>query len=225
MTQDQLRQEFEKFVAQPSYPCVGAKSALSKKQFTYVFARDICSAWNDLEIIADLTAFARRYRKDPKMFQSLVVIFEKNEKLSEERFEKALWDRLQSLHDKDQFHGFSYDESVEADPTHPEFSLSFGGEAFFAVGLHPAASRKARQFCRNAIVFNLHDQFERLREDGRYQLLRAKILERDKRWTGSINPMLAVHGSVSEARQYSGRAVGADWVCPFRPRNIHQGEL
>ena len=29
------------------------------------------------------------------------------------------------------------------------------------------------------------------------------------------NPMLAVHGKSPEARQYSGRQVGADWVCPF----------
>jgi hypothetical protein len=32
---------------------------------------------------------------------------------------------------------------------------------------------------------------------------------------GTANPMLAQHGSVSAARQYSGRAVGADWQCPF----------
>ena len=35
---------------------------------------------------------------------------------------------------------------------------------------------------------------------------------------GSINPMLARHGDASEARQYSGRAVGGDWVCPFQGR-------
>jgi FPC/CPF motif-containing protein YcgG len=30
--------------------------------------------------------------------------------------------------------------------------------------------------------------------------------------------MLARHGTVSEARQYSGRAVDKDWVCPFSGR-------
>jgi FPC/CPF motif-containing protein YcgG len=35
---------------------------------------------------------------------------------------------------------------------------------------------------------------------------------------GSINPMLANHGSISSARQYSGRAVETDWVCPFSGR-------
>ena len=89
----------------------------------------------------------------------------------------------------------------------PHFSLSFGGEAFFAVGLHPNASREARRFGAPAIVFNLHDQFERLRADGLYDKLRRTILERDEALQGSVNPMLARHGEGSEARQYSGRKV------------------
>ena len=50
--------------------------------------------------------------------------------------------------------------------------------------------------------------------------MREKILKRDEDWSGSINPMLAVHGSISEARQYSGRVVGEDWECPFRPHQL-----
>jgi len=213
----ELPDAFEKFIGQPDYPCLGAKSAMGKNQIEYVIARDIRSAWDDLTIIEALGKFASEYTKFQTMFQSLVVIFQSEEVLTEEAFEHALWDRLQSLHDKDEFHGFAYDGTVAAEPSNPEFSLSFGGQAFFAVGLHPGASRQARRFSRNAIVFNLHDQFERLRDAGKYENMRAKILQRDKDWTGSINPMLAVHGSVSEARQYSGRAVGEDWQCTFRP--------
>jgi FPC/CPF motif-containing protein YcgG len=65
-------------------------------------------------------------------------------------------------------------------------------------------------------VFNLHDQFERLRAEGRYERLRASIVDRDAAWTGSVNPMLAQHGERSAARQFSGRAVPDDWACPFR---------
>ena len=36
---------------------------------------------------------------------------------------------------------------------------------------------------------------------------------------GLVNPMLAEHGSLSAARQYSGRAVGEDWRCPFSGRS------
>lgn len=86
------------------------------------------------------------------------------------------------------------------------------------VGLHPGASRPARQFERPVMVFNLHDQFERLRQDQRYERLRASILERDLTLAGDINPMLARHGETSEASQYSGRQVGKDWECPFKDK-------
>ncbi len=68
------------------------------------------------------------------------------------------------------------------------------------------------------MVFNLHDQFEQLRAQGRYEKLREAILDRDAALAGSVNPMLSRHGDASEARQYSGRAVGNDWECPFAGR-------
>jgi FPC/CPF motif-containing protein YcgG len=96
--------------------------------------------------------------------------------------------------------------------------MSFGGEAFFVVGLHPRASRPARRFDVPAMVFNLHNQFELLRAEGRYDKLRSSILERDLAIAGSANPMLAQHGTLSAARQYSGRAVEDGWQCPFSGR-------
>ena len=45
------------------------------------------------------------------------------------------------------------------------------------------------------------------------------IRARDRDNAGSINPMLSDFGTRSEARQYSGRAVGDDWQCPLRVRS------
>ncbi|MGD6716525.1 YqcI/YcgG family protein, partial [Xanthomonas citri pv. citri] len=73
-------------------------------------------------------------------------------------------------------------------------------------------------FSSPVLVFNLHAQFERLRAEGRYEKLRASILERDEALAGSLNPMLARHGETSEARQYSGRVVGEEWRCPMQGR-------
>ncbi len=67
-------------------------------------------------------------------------------------------------------------------------------------------------------MFNLHDQFEQLRAAGAYEKLRSAIIARDVALAGEPNPMLARHGVSSEARQYSGRQVGEDWVCPFSGR-------
>ena len=159
--------------------------------------------------------FAADYRAEPGLFRSFAVVFDGPDALDEPAFEVALWQRLQSLSDKDVWRGQSYDARVSADPDDPHFSLSFGGEAFFVVGLHPAASRPARRFERPTLVFNLHDQFETLRADGRYETMREAIMVRDEAIAGSRNPMLARHGEMSEARQYSGRAVDPQWRCPF----------
>jgi hypothetical protein len=212
-----LAARFQALVRHPEFPCVGAKSAVGRGQMKFLVARDIESSWDDLRIYTALLEFATSYRSDPRLFQSLVVLFETVRDLSEPGFERALWTRLQSLADKDAWHGQSYDDRVSSDPQSPHFSLSFGGEAFFVVGLHPNASRAARRFELPTLVFNLHDQFERLREQQRYESLRAKIIERDVALAGSANPMLARHGEVSEARQYSGRAVETGWTCPFVP--------
>ncbi|MGB5077183.1 MAG: guanitoxin biosynthesis heme-dependent pre-guanitoxin N-hydroxylase GntA [Sphingorhabdus sp.] len=212
---------FEEFVRDPLFPCVGAKAALAKRQMTFVVARDIRSAWDDLAIHEMIMAMVGLYRSNPAPFRSLAVIFEDESALDEIEFERHLWERLQSLSDKDDWLGQKIDLRVAHDPNHPEFSVSFGGEAFFIVGLHPKASRPARQFVRPMMIFNLHDQFERLRESNQYERLRESILERDARVAGSINPMLAQHGEVSAARQYSGRAVGSDWKCPYERAGYH----
>lgn len=219
-----LAESFRAFIRQPGFSCVGAKSALSKDQLRIMVARDISSGWDDLRILPELHDFTARYREDRRLFQSFVVLFEGPETIDEDAFEHHLWARVQSLSDKDGWLGQDYDERVSPDPGNPHFSLSFGGEAFFVVGLHPGASRLARRFERPALVFNLHDQFERLREDGLYGRLRETILDRDLALNGSQNPMLAKFGENSEARQYSGRAVEADWRCPFSGRQASANE-
>ncbi|WP_414711747.1 guanitoxin biosynthesis heme-dependent pre-guanitoxin N-hydroxylase GntA [Sphingopyxis sp. UBA6723] len=213
-----LARRFEAFVRDPAFPCVGAKSALAKGQMRIVVGRDMRSAWDDLRIYPNLLDLAWSYASEPALFQSLAVIFEDDSGLNETEFERCLWERLESLTHKDAWHGQPADPRVSADPTDPHFSLSFGGEAFFVVGLHPRASRPARRFERPALIFNLHDQFEQLRTGGVYDKLRRTIIARDIELAGHANPMLARHGTISEARQYSGRAVDADWVCPFAGR-------
>ena len=214
--QEQLEALLFDHVKASDFPCVGAKAALAKGTLEVLACDNIDSAWDDLRIHDRLMHFAWEYAQDKTLFRSFAVIFEGPGDLTETEFERALWQRAQSLSDKDVWRGQPYDEAVSPDPTNPHFSLSFGGEAFFIVGLHPNASRPARRFGRPAMVFNLHDQFELLRADGRYEGLREKILVRDEALAGTRNPMLARHGESSEARQYSGRAVDPAWQCPFQ---------
>lgn len=213
-----LEARFRAFLAAPQFPCVGAKSALARDQLCFHQARSITSAWDDLAAARALVAFAHSQRRRPTPLTSFVLLFEGPRTLTESQFERALWERLQSLSDKDAWLGQASAPQISADPGSPHFALSFGGQAFFAVGLHPRASRRARRFQSPAIVFNLHSQFAMLRSTGRYERMRETILNRDRALQGSINPMLARHGTVSEARQYSGRAVDDGWTCPFQNR-------
>ncbi|WP_424629633.1 guanitoxin biosynthesis heme-dependent pre-guanitoxin N-hydroxylase GntA [Bradyrhizobium sp. SYSU BS000235] len=208
---------FRELVRSSAFPCVGAKSALSKGQMRILVARDIRSNWDDVRIYDGIKEIVDNYRRDRELFQTFIVIFREPTRLSEETFERFLWERVESLTNKDAWHGQRHDARVSSDPEDPHFSLSFEEEAFFVVGLHPNASRQARRFKLPSLVFNLHDQFERLRDEGRYEKLREVILERDVTLSGSENPMLARHGVNSEARQYSGRSVDEDWKCPFNP--------
>jgi FPC/CPF motif-containing protein YcgG len=213
-----LAERFLRFIGDADFPCVGAKAAANRDGISFVVARDFGSGWDDLRIMPGLLDLAKRYRADPVPFQSMVVLFESGAPADEAGFERQLWARLQSLTDKDQWLGQRPDPRVAHDPQDPHFAMSFGGEGFFVVGLHPRSSRPARRFEAPAMVFNLHDQFERLREAGRYDKLRGAILDRDLALAGSMNPMLAQHGTKSAARQYSGRAVGDQWQCPFSGR-------
>ena len=209
-----LAAELKAFVAAPDFPCVGAKAALRRHQLEILVASDIRRPAHDRRITAALQDFAARHDNDDRLFVSQAVIFQNDRELSETEFETYLWQRLTAFHaiDREEFH---WDPNVDSDPQSPHFSMSIGGKGYFVVGLHPNASRAARRFKHPTMVFNLHAQFEKLRDEGRYETIRSKTIERDIALQGSTNPMLARHGEGPAAAQYSGRAVGRNWKCPF----------
>ena len=205
---------FTAFIRDQEFPCVGAKSALGKDQLTHIVLDDMRTGLEDRRLLAAFYRFVDRYREDKALFTSFAVSWRGPVGLSERAFEDLLWERLGSLHRLDEA-AHDWDERVDADPDSPHFSFSLRGEAFFVVGLHDGASRHARRFAYPTLVFNLHDQFEMLRAEGRYQKLRDTIMARDAALQGEPNPMIAEHGTSPAARQYSGRQVGDDWECPF----------
>lgn len=202
-------------VAHPQYPCLGARSVFRRDAVTTTVLDDLSDTSSggaldrlgerlrdyasEVDVAGDLVSFAA-------CFRGPVVG-------SEPEFEQLLWRALQHLHDHD---GQPWARGVPRDPADPHFSFSVAGVPFFVVGLHPAASRVARRAPLPTLVFNLHDQFERLRSDGRFARMRDTIRRRDTELQGTPNPMTVDHGLASEARQYSGRAVPDSWSPPFR---------
>ena len=204
----------EEMVAHPEYPCLGARSVFRRDAATLVVLDDLSdtSGGGSLDLLAAALA---RYVDEVDVegdLVSFVACFREPVPNHEREFEDLLWGALQHLHDQDDE---PWADGVAADPDSPHFAFSLSGTAFFVVGLHPNSSRVARRAPLPTLVFNLHEQFERLRADGRFDRMRDTIRRRDTDLQGSLNPMVRDHGEESEARQYAGRAVPDRWSAPF----------
>ena len=206
----------EEMVAHPEYPCLGARSVFRRDAATLVVLDDLADTTEGgtLDTLgAALAHYAHEVDADGDLV-SFVACFRGPVPQQESDFESLLWGALQHLHDNDDT---PWAGGVASDPDNPHFAFSVAGTAFFVVGLHPNSSRVARRAPLPTLVFNLHEQFERMRGDGRYVRMRDTIRRRDTDLQGSLNPMVSDHGDSSEARQYAGRAVPRDWSAPFEP--------
>ena len=136
-SKNEAGQLFAEYIEEHGFPCVGAKSALATGNLQIVHARDITSAWNDVAIHDSLLEWAFAYKRNPEGLRSLAVVFDGPADLSEDAFEKNLWERLQSLADKDHWRGQTYDESVSADPREPAFQPELRRRGFLRGGDAP----------------------------------------------------------------------------------------
>lgn len=213
---DDVVAAIEEMVAHPEYPCLGARSVFRRDAVTTVVLDDLTDTapGGSLDLLGDaLRSYVEEVDAAGDLV-SFVACFRGPGGMGEPEFESALWRALQHLHDHDDH---PWADGVAADPDNPHFAFSLAGTAFFVVGLHPGASRVARRAPVPTLVFNLHEQFDRLRADGRFERMRDTIRRRDTELQGEPNPMAVDHGVTSEARQYSGRAVPDSWSPPFTP--------
>ena len=196
------------------FSCVGAKSAFRRDAYRFGLYEDMQHDGSVAGLARDLATFAGDLPSLTSPFATYVASFAAPQSADERTFERRLWAVLQGLHDLDAAHHV-WDPAVSPDPEDVRFSFSFATTAFFVVGLHAASSRTTRRFAWPTLVFNPHRQFERLREDGAYGGFQRVIRAGEQSLQGDVNPMLSEYGERSEARQYSGRRVEAEWKCPF----------
>lgn len=207
-------------------PRKAISAASPETRLTHAWAHVRCCA-GVVRRCADIAAWARTRRRDCWLadlarfdqatdlidgFASFVAVFFGDGCEDEVEFERALWRQLRAIRAVD---NADWDPGVSSDVRDPHFSFSAAGAAYFVIGLHPAASRRARWAPHPMLVFNPHEQFEMLRAAGGFERMRDINRRRDKAANGSINPMVADYGDASEACQYSGRLVGPDWCAPF----------
>lgn len=212
-----VHHRFRATVLDHSFSCLGAKAALRAGAYRFGLYPELASRRATMGLAQGLAVFLAARPRLRGGFQTFVASFTGPPVEDEAAFEACLWHQLQRLHDVDAPR-HAWDPSVSSDPAAPDFSFSYGGTAFFVVGLHPASSRRARRFAWPTLVFNPHDQFTRLRQQGKLRRMQEVIRRREIGLQGSLNPNLSEYGAESEARQYSGRPVEPDWGCPFHTR-------
>lgn len=211
----QIEKEFEEFIIDQNHPCIMANTVFSMKDYELQTYNSLGTKSTAQQLLLALTEYISNYDFTDNKFKTFLAVFPEVEIVSEIEFENLLWRQLQFLHDVD---CKEWDHRVSNDPENNNFSMSISGRGFYIIGMHPKSSRMARRVPYPTLVFNLHWQFEKLREMGAYHKVRDKIRERDVELQGSINPVLEDFGESSEARQYSGRNVDDTWKCPFHSK-------
>lgn len=212
VSEEQIKAEYAEFILENEHPCIMAKTIFAMDQFILKTYEDFGSMEASARLLKDLKEYIEAYDFESNDFKTFLAVFPNSPEYSEISFEELLWKQLGNIHKLD---SEQWDPAVSDDPKDENFSFSIAGKAFYVVGLHPNSSRKARQSPYTTLTFNLHWQFEKLREMGTYQKVRDRIRDRDVALQGSINPMLEDFGNNSEAKQYSGRKVDKEWKCPF----------
>jgi len=208
-------------VLDDAFPCVGARAAFNAgRAHLASYGRLGGDEPVQLQALCDALAVFSAAYPDPGLAPVTCVALFDDDVLDEPDFERRLWRHLQALHRCDR-RDFAWASGVGQDPGAVDFSFSIAGRAFFLVGMHPQACRLARRAPLPSIAFNFHGQFEQLRSSGKYDKLQQVIRSRDVALQGSVNPMLSRFGEASEARQYAGCAVDADWACPFSAGGPH----
>lgn len=210
-----IEQSLKELISKKNYPCIAAIQSLTQHEYKIGVYKGFGTGISAEQLGRDLNAFKQQQKATDSIYLSFFAVFDDLEFESEKAFEEAMWRELSFLSAKDA-PGTPWDSHFSDDPKDKNFCFSFGGEAFFIVGLHPKSSRLARQFPYPTLVFNLYEQFEELHRRGQYYPMIKTNRQRDLKFQGSINPMVETHSDIWESIQFSGRANPPTWECPFK---------
>ena len=209
----EMKNVYEDWILKENHPCVMAQTVFSQNNLIVKEYGSLGKKDHSRKIYRDLASYVESYEETTNQFQTFLAIFPESRINTENEFEALLWNELKNINEIDTV---DWDPEVSGDPGSKDFSFSIAGKAFYIVGMHPESSRIARRSPYPTIAFNLHSQFEKLRQMGAFQKVKNKIRARDKELQGTINPELEDFGDSSEARQYSGKSHGKYWECPFK---------
>lgn len=202
-----------------TFPCLGAKSTFKTENMRFSFYKDLGCPEQAKKLAQDLYYYIEDKKQiaDGSAFTSFAAIFEGPYFPDFDSFEKAYFAFLYQLHmiDKDVS---PWVEGVPKDPNDSKFAFSFGGKAFFVTGMAPVIPRISRRFIVPAMVFNAHENFAMLKEQGIFQKIKPKIRAGDMMLEQNGHYVNGGVGEGAEAAQYCGNPIGrTEFKCPFHP--------
>ena len=193
------------------FPCAMGKTAVANNAFNVGVYNTMREDADIRALYEDIKAWlAAPYEGDVRTFLVGFAEHISDHDYYHDQLFKMLW-KLRELEPESR----DVPKGVSEDINSPDFAVTLSGRAFFVVGLSPTSPRLSRRTAFAGVAFNLHEQFEKLRADGKMAAIENIVRKRDTILQGSINPLLAAHGNASAALQYSAKEVTSTAQCPY----------
>ncbi|WP_413557506.1 guanitoxin biosynthesis heme-dependent pre-guanitoxin N-hydroxylase GntA [Bdellovibrio sp. HCB209] len=217
-TETTFKNDISSLVFSKNFPCIAALKTLSTEQYKIGFFGTLGSGEQSARLASELIEFMNEQKRTGSLELSYFAVFPNLVDMSEEVFEKRLWQELSHLA-KVPGIDHTWDPNFSDNPDDKNFCFSLGGSAFFVVGMHQNSSRLSRRIRYPTLVFNVYEQFKELDKRNRYQPMIQANRKRDVQFQGNVNPMSEKWNDSWEAIQFSGKNNDDNWVCPFHKRS------
>lgn len=210
-----IHTQFRAMILNAQFPCPGARTTFSRGTYRFGVFDEIGTKETAIDLGNSLRRFIKERATWDTKYTAFVSCYKAPIPMNHEQFAYSLWSMLQELHITDLT---EWDPKYSSDPESPDFAFSYDGMSFFIAGMHSGSPRFARRFAWPTLVFNAHEQFEYLRQEGIFEKFRDGVRKRDTALQGHVNPVSSDIGSASEAIQYTGEIKNELWKCPFKHR-------
>lgn len=208
-----IHSQYRALILNNQFPCPGARTTFTQGTYRFGLFDKIGTQETALALGESLRRFIDERPSWNTMYTSFISCYREPIPLSHEQYADLLWAMLQELHITDLS---QWDPTTSSDIDSPDFAFSYAGLSFFIAGMHSGSPRFARRFAWPTLVFNVHEQFNLLREKGIFEKFRDRVRKNDTDLQGYVNPASADFGSQSEAIQYTGIINSEKWKCPFK---------
>jgi uncharacterized protein len=179
-----VHNQFRALILDATFPCVGAKAAFNQGTYRFGMYPEMASRAATAGLYRDLQAFVAEQPAMGSNFATFVASFTGPHPDDWRYFDVRICRQLQSLHDME---SHEYDRRTRADAKSLRASFSFAGQAFFLVEFYAASPHWARRFAWPTLVFNPRHQFERLREEGKFERFQQAVQARERALEEGIN--------------------------------------